>query len=87
MTKKRIFLASSSELKEAPFPWFSAAEKANNEALGIRRQLTETNPAAYLSDMAETLNNLTNLYKDSGRMDEAKLIKTEYEAIQKNLTQ
>ena len=47
------------------------AEQAYGEALAIRRKLAETNPDAYLPDVAMTLNNLAILYRDTQRMKEA----------------
>lgn len=37
----------------------------------VRRALAETNPEAFLGDVATTLNNLAALYSNIGRMDEA----------------
>ena len=47
------------------------AGQAYGEALAIRRRLAEVNPGAYMPDVAATLNNLANMYKDTQRMKEA----------------
>ena len=41
------------------------------EVLRIRRQLAESNPDAYMPDVATTLNNLASLQSDLGHYDEA----------------
>jgi len=48
------------------------AKKACEEALQIRRKLADKNPDVYLSDVAETLNNLVNLLKVNNEMIGAK---------------
>src|ERR1019366_3257892 len=47
------------------------AEAAYLEALAIRRRLAEANPEAYFPYLANSLNNLANLYNDTQRMTEA----------------
>src|ERR1039458_5837522 len=46
------------------------AEAAYLEALAIRRRLAEANPEAYFPYLANSLNNLANLYNDAQRMTE-----------------
>src|ERR1039458_4017276 len=52
-------------------PRMKEAEEACREALSIRRELAQANPEAYLPDVAMTLNNLANPYRDTQRMKEA----------------
>ena len=47
------------------------AEAAYDEALTTRRRLAESNPDAYLPDVAGTLNNLAVLYRATQRMEKA----------------
>ena len=61
--------------------FFVEAENSFTEALGIRRKLAETNPAAYLPDVAATLNNLGTLYLDTTRFSDAE--KSYIEALDK----
>ena len=65
----------------------SAAEKMYTEALGIYRQLAETNPAAYLADVAMTLNNLGNLLSEDRhhRREEAESFYSEALCIRRQL--
>jgi tetratricopeptide (TPR) repeat protein len=49
----------------------AGAERAFDKALAIRRDLAQTEPSSYLSDVAATLNNRANLYGDTERMAEA----------------
>ena len=49
------------------------------EAVAIRRQLAEASPAAYLPDLAGSLNNLANRLGESGRREEA--LETAGEAV------
>src|ERR1039457_2440373 len=49
------------------------AETAYREALGTYRRLAETNPEAYLPNVATILNNLAVLYSDTQRVKEAKI--------------
>ena len=48
------------------------AEQSFQEALTIRRHLSEANPEVYLPDIAITLNNLGILYSDMQRTHEAR---------------
>ena len=57
------------------------------EALQIRRELSQQNPAAYLPDMATTLNNLGNLERLQGRTDEARKDYEEAVTIHRQLLQ
>jgi len=50
---------------------YAAAEPIFLKALTIYRALAEANPAAYRPDVAMTLNNLANLYRDTQRLGEA----------------
>jgi protein O-mannosyl-transferase len=49
-----------------------AARQHYEQALKIRGELAQKNPAAYLADIAMTLNNLGNLDRQQNRMDEAR---------------
>ncbi|MDR0829302.1 MAG: tetratricopeptide repeat protein, partial [Prevotellaceae bacterium] len=49
----------------------SQAENEYNEALEIRRTLANTNPAAYLPDVAVTLNNLAVLHWNTNALSQA----------------
>ncbi len=51
--------------------FFDEAEKNYTEALDKYRKIAETNPAAYLPDVAGTLNNLGNLYSVTTRFSDA----------------
>src|SRR5204862_518689 len=53
------------------------AEKANSEALTIRRELAAPDPGAYRPDVAMTLNNLGVLYAHTGRLAEAEKANSE----------
>src|SRR5581483_4710705 len=44
---------------------------ATQEAVAIRRQLTQANPAAYLPHLANSLSNLGNRLSAAGQRDEA----------------
>jgi tetratricopeptide (TPR) repeat protein len=44
---------------------FAAAAKEYEKALEIYRELAESNPSAFLPDVAMTLNNLANLHSDT----------------------
>ena len=61
------------------------AEQAYGEALAIYRKLAETNPDAYLPDVAMTLNNLALLYSGTQRMREAEQAYGEALAIRRKL--
>ena len=50
---------------------FEAAERGYLEALGIYRELAETNPQAFLPNVAMTLNNLAALQKDTNEFEAA----------------
>ena len=50
---------------------YGEAEKNHKEALEIQRRLADSNPDAYLPDLAMTLNNIANLQVDLGRYGEA----------------
>lgn len=64
----------------------SAAENIYIEALALYRQLTETNPATYLADLAKTLNDLGNLLSDdSNRRAEAEDFYSEALCIRRQL--
>ncbi len=56
------------------------------EALRIRRALAQQNPAAYLPDLAVTLNNLGNLDLGSDRMDQARQYYAEALQIERQLS-
>ncbi|RAO43019.1 hypothetical protein GAR06_04906 [Micromonospora saelicesensis] len=47
---------------------------AIEESTAIYRRLAKANPAAYLPNLATSLNNLSNLLKVLGRVDEAEAI-------------
>ena len=49
-------------------------EAALKEPAGIRRALAAQNPAAYRTDLAETLNGLASLYRDMHRYHDAKAV-------------
>lgn len=57
------------------------AERALREALGVYRDLAVTEPGAYLSDVATTLNSLGALLSDTGRLDEAEGVLAEAKEI------
>jgi hypothetical protein len=59
------------------------AEKVLQEALGIRRKLAEDNPAAYLPDTSETLNDLGDFYHDTQHQAEAEKVLQEALGITK----
>ena len=50
---------------------FDEAEDAHKEALAIRRELAQNNPAAFLPVCAHSLNNLAYLYHVTGRAGQA----------------
>ena len=66
---------------------FHLVEEPYTEALEIYRELAKTNPAAYLPDVADTLNNLAVLHDDNNRYEDAEKEYTEalkiYEAFAK----
>ena len=53
---------------------YAQAQPVYQSVLRIRRQLAETNPAAYLPDIALTLNNLGILYKNTQRLQESEQV-------------
>ena len=53
------------------------AETAYTETLAIRRDLAQRDPGAYRPDVAQTLNNLAVLYRDTGRLADAETAYTE----------
>ncbi len=55
----------------------SEAENAYQEALKIRRELAEKNPAAYGPKLAQTLRNLANLYKANHQPEKVKALEEE----------
>jgi tetratricopeptide (TPR) repeat protein len=57
------------------------------EAVTIYRRLTETNPAAYLPDLAMSLNNLGNWLAEVGRRQEALAATEEAVTIHRRLTE
>ena len=79
--KRSLVLANSPQEKAATLndmgnaQWknndFSNARVSYEEALKIYRQLAETNPQAYLPDVATTLNNLAILHSSTGEFPKA----------------
>jgi hypothetical protein len=58
------------------------AEFAIEEAAAVHRRLADANPAAYLPNLATSLNNLSIRLDEPGRPDEAKTASSEAERIQ-----
>ncbi|MCP3722582.1 tetratricopeptide repeat protein [Paraburkholderia sp. CNPSo 3272] len=63
------------------------AETAYQEAQGMSREMAETNPAAYLPDVANTLINLGNLYRSTQRLSEAETAYQEAQAISRKMAE
>ena len=66
---------------------FSQAETSYTEALTTYRALANTNPDAYLPNLAGTLNNLGNLHSDQGHHDQAETCFTESLTIRRMLAE
>src|SRR5205823_9238840 len=65
--------------------YMKEAEQPYQEALSPGRQLAESNPEAYLPEVATTLNNLAILYRDTQRMKEANVCCREAETLLERL--
>jgi tetratricopeptide (TPR) repeat protein len=63
------------------------AVAANREAVAIRRRLAETDPGAYLPDLAMNLNNLAADLAELGQPDEAVAASSEAVAIRRRLAE
>jgi tetratricopeptide (TPR) repeat protein len=63
------------------------AEEVFQEALKIRRQLSQSNPSAYLPYVATTLNNLGALYSDTNKLKEAEEVFQEALKIRRQLSE
>ena len=66
--------------------WEEALE-VGREAVTIRRQLAQDNPAAYLPDLATSLNNLASSSARSGQREEALEMAREAVTIRRQLAQ
>ena len=65
---------------------FKDAETYYEKALEIRRRLAKDNPKVYEPDVAQTLNNLANLYKNTQRFTEAEDMYTQALEIYQRLS-
>ena len=70
-----------------PNPRFTESEAMYNEALEIYRRLANSTPQAYEPDVAQTLNNLANLYSDTQRFTDSEAMYKEALEIYRRLAE
>ena len=65
---------------------FDEAETAYKQAKSIRERLAQKNPDQFESELAQTLNDMGNLYTDTKRYQEAETAYGQAKAIEEKLT-